>query len=350
MIEVNSYNRRGFLSKAAKSIVTVDVAMLGYSVVPDYLINIEYSTKVKPETDTPLGPLKQVNAGVLNVGYAEVGPSNGTVVILLHGWPYDINSFVGVAPILASAGYRLIIPYLRGYGSTTFLSDETLRNGQQSVFAADIIALMDALQIGKAMVAGFDWGARTACILAAIWPERCKALVSISGYLIGNQQNGKIPLQPKEEFRWWYQFYFATERGRAGYEKNLNGFAKYIWHLASPNWQFEDDEFNRTAASLQNPDHVAIVIHNYRWRLGLVEGESKYNYLEKRLAEAPLIIIPSITIEGDANGAPHPHASSYANKFVGYYSHRLLKNIGHNVPQEAPDAFASAIMDGDKFS
>jgi pimeloyl-ACP methyl ester carboxylesterase len=301
-------------------------------------------------TNTSFGSLKQIDAGVLNVGYAETGPLDGPAVILLHGWPYDIHSYVDVAPRLSKAGYRVIVPYLRGYGTTRFLSSETLRNGQQSVVALDIIALMDALRIEKAILGGYDWGARTADIIAALWPERCKALVSVSGYLIGSQQAGKVPLPPKAELQWWYQYYFATERGRAGYETYRHDFAKLIWQIASPQWNFDDATFDRSAASFDNPDHVSIVIHNYRWRLGLAQGEPKYDDLEKRLAEGPDITVPTITLEGDANGAPHPDASSYAKKFSGRYAHRIIKGgVGHNLPQEAPQAFAQAIVDVDGY-
>ena len=294
--------------------------------------------------------VKQINAGVLNIGYAEEGPANGPVVILLHGWPYDIYSFIDVTPILIAKGYRVIVPYLRGYGSTRFLLNNTPRNGQPSALAADIIALMDALKIDKATVAGFDWGARTADIMAALWPERLNALVSVSGYLIGNQVAGKNPLPPSAELQWWYQFYFATERGKAGYTKYTHDFSKLIWQLASPKWNFDDATFNRSAAALDNPDHVAIVIHNYRWRLGMEKGEAKYNVLEKKLAQLPNISVPTITMEGDANGAPHPDPKHYASKFTGKYEHRLLTGgIGHNLPQEAPEAFAKAIIDADAF-
>jgi len=300
--------------------------------------------------NTSFGPLKQIDAGALNVGYAEAGPANGTAVILLHGWPYDIYSYVDVTPLLAAAGYRVVIPYLRGYGTTSFLSSETVRNGQQSVVAVDIVALMDALKIQKAIIGGFDWGARTANIIAALWPERCKAMVSVSGYLIGSQEAGKIPLPPKAELQWWYQYYFATERGRAGYDKYRHDFSKLIWQLASPKWNFDDATFDRSAASFNNPDHVAIVIHNYRWRLGLAEGEPKYDDLEKRLAQSPVITVPTITLEGDANGAPHPDPSSYAKKFSGKYAQRTIKGgIGHNLPQEAPEAFAKAVIDVDSY-
>jgi pimeloyl-ACP methyl ester carboxylesterase len=270
--------------------------------------------------------------------------------MLLHGWPYDIHSFVDVAPLLAAKGYRVIVPHLRGYGTTRFLSSETVRNGQQSVVAVDIIALMDALKIENATIAGYDWGARTANIIAALWPERCKAMVSVSGYLIGNRESGKIPLPPKAELQWWYQYYFAIERGRAGYDKYRHDFAKLIWQIASPKWAFDDATFDRSAASLDNPDHVGIVIHNYRWRLGLAEGEPKYDDLERRLAEGPVITVPAITLEGDANGAPHPDASSYAKKFSGKYSHRIIKGgVGHNLPQEAPHAFAEAVIEVDGY-
>jgi pimeloyl-ACP methyl ester carboxylesterase len=280
------------------------------------------------------------------VGYAEAGSADRPVVILLHGWPYDIHSFVDVAPMLASAGFRVIVPYVRGYGTTRFLADDTFRNGQPSAVALDTIALMDALKIQKATLAGFDWGARTANIIAALWPERCKALVSVSGYLIGSQESGKMPLPPQAELEWWYQFYFATDRGRAGYDKYRHDFSKLIWRLASPKWKFDDATFDRSAAAFDNPDHVAIVVHNYRWRLGLAEGEPKYDDIERRLAVGPTIAVPTITLEGDANGAPHPEPSAYASKFTGKYSHRLIKGgIGHNLPQEAPQAFAEAVVD-----
>jgi pimeloyl-ACP methyl ester carboxylesterase len=305
---------------------------------------------IKPGTHEALPALKQINAGVLNVGYAEAGPADGPPVVLLHGWPYDIYSFVDVAPLLASAGYRVLIPYLRGYGTTRFLSADTIRNGQPSALAVDLIAFMDALKIDKAILAGFDWGARTADIAAALWPERVKALVSVSGYLIGSVKTGQVPLPPAAELQWWYQFYFATERGRRGYAENRREFAKLIWRLASPQWAFDDATFARSAAAFDNPDHVDIVIHNYRWRLGLAEGEPKFDALEKRLAEFPVITVPTITLEGDANGAPHPDPSSYAKKFSGKYEHRLLTGgIGHNPPQEAPQAFAQAVVDADRL-
>jgi pimeloyl-ACP methyl ester carboxylesterase len=294
--------------------------------------------------------LKQIDAGLLNVGYAEAGPLNGAPVVLLHGWPYDIHSFVDVAPLLAAAGYRVIVPYLRGYGTTRFLSSATFRNGQQSVVALDIIALMDALKIEKPVIGGFDWGARTANIIAALWPERCKAMVSVSGYLVGTPEANKTPLPPQAELDWWYQYYFATERGRIGYEKYRRDFNKLIWQLASPKWAFDDATYARSAAAFDNPDHVAIVIHNYRWRLGLAQGEARYDDLEKRLAEGPVIAVPTITLESDANGAPHPDPSAYAKRFGGRYTHRhITGGIGHNLPQEAPAAFAQAVKDVDRY-
>jgi pimeloyl-ACP methyl ester carboxylesterase len=291
------------------------------------------------------GTVGQIDAGVLNVGYVDAGPSEGPAVVLLHGWPYDIHSYADVVPLLTAAGHRVIVPHLRGYGTTRFLSGETARNGEQAALADDAVALMDALEIENAVVAGFDWGARTANIVAALWPERVGGLVSVSGYLIGSQAAGRVPLPPEAELQWWYQYYFATERGRAGYAEYRNAFAKLIWRTASPKWNFDDATFERSAASFDNPDHVDIVIHNYRWRLGLADGEAKYNELEKRLAGAPVISVPTITLEGDANGAPHPEPSAYAAKFSGAYSHRTIEGgIGHNLPQEAPEAFADAIL------
>jgi pimeloyl-ACP methyl ester carboxylesterase len=302
----------------------------------------------RSSSSSSFGPVKQIDAGVLNVGYVDSGPSDGPAVVLLHGWPYDIRSYADVAPILVSEGYRVIVPYVRGYGTTRFLSDESLRNGEQAALAVDVRALMDALEIEQAVLGGFDWGARTADIVAALWPERCRALVSVSGYLIGSQEAGKVPLPPEAELQWWYQYYFATERGRAGYDKYRHDFARLIWRTASPKWNFDDATFDRSAASFDNPDHVAIAIHNYRWRLGLAEGEAEYDELEKRLAEGPVITVPAITLEGDANGAPHPDPSAYAKKFSGKYSHRTIEGgIGHNLPQEAPEAFARAVIEVD---
>jgi pimeloyl-ACP methyl ester carboxylesterase len=350
MSEKTKYDRRRFLGIAAAGAAGASVGLISSASAQAKKTNAARPTSAKPGTHASFGPLKQIDAGLLNVGYAEAGPADGGPVILLHGWPYDIHSFVDVAPLLASAGYRVIVPYLRGYGTTRFLSTETFRNGQPSVVAVDITALMDALKIDKAVIAGFDWGARTANIIAALWPERCKTMVSVSGYLIGSQESGKMPLPPNAELQWWYQFYFAIERGRIGYDKNRHDFAKLIWKQASPKWNFDDATFERSAQAFNNPDHVDIAIHNYRWRLALAQGEPKYDDLEKRLAESPVITIPTITMEGDANGAPHPDPSSYAKKFSGKYEHRDIKGgIGHNLPQEAPEAFAKAVIDVDRF-
>jgi len=338
--------RRRFFGAIAMTFAAARFGMIGSANAQAIKASAKELPAVKPGTHTSFGPLKQIDAGLLNVGYAEAGPADGPPIILLHGWPYDIYSFVDVATLLAAAGYRVIVPYVRGYGTTRFLSNDTPRNGQQSVVALDVIALMDALKIQKATIGGFDWGARSADIVAALWPERCKALVSVSGYLIGSQAAGKTPLPPEAELQWWYQYYFATDRGRDGYDKYRHGFSKLIWQIASPKWNFDDATFGRTAASFDNPDHVAIVIHNYRWRLGLADGEAKYDDLEKRLTAAPVITVPTITMEGDANGAPHPEPSTYAIKFSGKYSHRTITGgIGHNLPQEAPRAFAEAIID-----
>ena len=344
------HQRRRFFGTAAAAIAAAEFGMIGPAGAEAVKAKSTGLRPVKPGTHTSFASLKQVDAGLLNVGYAEAGPADGPTVILLHGWPYDIYSYVHVTSALASAGYRVIVPHLRGYGTTRFLASETFRNGQPSVLAVDIVALMDAIKIDKATIGGFDWGARTANIMAALWPERCKAMVSVSGYLIGSQEAGKMPLPPKAELEWWYQYYFATERGRAGYEKYRHDFAKLIWQLASPKWKFDDATFDRSAASLNNSDHVSIVVHNYRWRLGLAEGDAKYDDLEKRLAQGPVITVPTITLEGDANGAPHPDASAYAKKFSGKYAHRIIKGgVGHNLPQEAPQAFAKAIMEVDRY-
>jgi pimeloyl-ACP methyl ester carboxylesterase len=300
---------------------------------------------IAPGTNKSFASLKQIDAGLLNVGYAEAGPANGSPVILLHGWPYDIYSYVDVAPLLAAAGCRVIVPYLRGYGPTRFLSADTFRNGQPSVFALDIIALMDALDIQEAVFGGFDWGTRTADIIAALWPRRCKGLVAVSGYGVGTPT--AAPLPPEAEHAWWYEFYFATDQGKAGYDRNRHDFAKLIWRLASPRWNFDDATFDRSAAAFNNPDHVDIVIHNYRWRQGLTKGETKYDYLEARLAPGPAIAVPTISMEGDANGAPHfPDDTLYRKKFSGNYEYRVIRGgIGHNLPQEAPQAFAQAVID-----
>ena len=350
MSEQLNYGRRHFLGAAAVTIAAGPLFMIGSANAKPGKLNPE-NAPAGQGTDVSFDTIKQIDAGVLNIGYAEAGPANGPVVILLHGWPYDINSYTDVTGLLATKGYRVIVPYLRGYGTTKFLSDKTPRNGQQSALAADIIALMDALKIQKAIIGGFDWGARTANIIAALWPERCAALVSVSGYLIGSQQANKAPLPPKAEQAWWYQYYFATERGKLGYSQNTYEFNKLIWQTASPQWHFNDVTYGQSAKSFDNPDHVAIVIHNYRWRLSLADGEAKYDTLEKKLATAPVINVPTITLEGDANGAPHPDPSAYAAKFKGKYTHHTITGgIGHSLPQEAPKAFADAIIEVDSYS
>jgi pimeloyl-ACP methyl ester carboxylesterase len=344
-------SRRNFLTNAAMMLAVSELASVGLVYSPFIENDNKEIMKSNNNESKPSGPIKQIDAGLLNIGYAEFGSSKRSVVILLHGWPYDIHTYADVASLLESAGYRVIVPYLRGYGSTTFLSNKTLRNGQQSALALDVIDLMNALKIEKAIIGGCDWGARTANIVAALWPERCKGMVSVSGYLIGSREANKNPLPPSAELQWWYQYYFATERGRAGYQKYRYDFAKLIWQIASPKWNFNNAVFEQSAASFNNPDHVDIVIHNYRWRLGLADGESKYDDYEKRLAEAPIITVPTITLEGDANGAPHPAENSYAKKFSGKYKHKTITGgIGHNLPQEAPKAFADAIIEVDSYS
>jgi pimeloyl-ACP methyl ester carboxylesterase len=346
--DVIDHGRRQFWVHGAMAAAAVQLGMAGCGGVTGSRFGTRDANKVKPERIMPFEPLNRIDAGVLNVGYVDTGPPGGPAVILLHGWPYDIYSYADTAPLLASKGYRVIVPYLRGYGSTRFLSTDAFRNGQPSALAHDVIDLMDALNIQNAIIGGFDWGARSANIVAALWPQRCKGLVSVSGYLIGSQQAGKKPLPPEAEYQWWYQFYFATERGRAGYDKYRREFAKLIWRIASPKWNFDDATFDRSAPAFDNPDHVNIVIHNYRWRLGLAEGETKFDDLDKRLAESPNIAVPTITLEGDANGAPHPEPSAYAKKFTGKYAHRTIHGgVGHNLPQEAAEAFAQAIVDVD---
>ena len=343
------FDRRHFLSNAVITLAATQLGTFDFASAKSKDIKTANTGTDKPGGGSSFGPLKQIDAGLLNVGYAEDGPANGPVVILLHGWPYDINSFIDVAPLLAKNSYRVIVPYLRGYGTTRFLSSTTMRNGQQSAVASDIIALMDALNIQKAIVAGFDWGARTAAVMAALWPERCKAIVSVSGYLVSNPAIAKdTPFPPKAALAFWYQYYFATDLGRAGYVKYLHDFNKLIWQTASPKWNFDDATFDRSAAAFNNPDHVDIVIHNYRWRIGLAEGEHKYDDLEKRLAATQSIPVPAINLEGDSNGAIHADSSTYRNRFSGKYEYRLITGgIGHNLPQEAPDAFAKAIIDVD---
>ena len=347
--EIDS-DRRRFFGAAAMALAAAQLEVSAVAKAQTGTTKASQPAAAKGAVSTAFAALKQVDAGLLRVGYAEAGRADAPPVLLLHGWPYDIHSFLEVAPLLAAAGYRVIVPYLRGYGSTRFLSSTTLRNGQPAALARDVVDLMDALKLQKATIAGFDWGGRSADLVAALWPERCKALVSVSGYLIGSQEAGKVPLPPKAEYQWWYQYYFATDRGLKGYDKYRNDFAKLIWQLASPKWNFDDATFDRSAAAFDNPDHVAIVIHNYRWRLGLAEGEARYEELEKRLATAPSIGVPTITLEGDANGAPHPEPESYAKKFTGKYQHRTISGgIGHNLPQEAPQAFVQAIRDVERL-
>ena len=338
------------MGKTALALAAAQFGMLGSAKAETASSKPSTLPPAKAGAHTSFTSIRQIKAGVLDVGYAEAGPADGPAVFLLHGWPYDIHSFVDVAPLLASRGYRVIVPYLRGYGSTRFLSQDTMRNGQPTAVATDIIALMDALNIRQATITGFDWGARTADVIAVLWPDRCKGLVSVSGYLIGSQKAGAMPLPPEAELQWWYQFYFATDRGQAGYEKYTHDFAKLIWRQASPQWKFDDATFERSAVAFDNPDHVAITVHNYRWRQGLATGEAKYDGLEQRLASAPTIGVPTITMEGDANGAPHPPASAYAGKFTGKYEHRTIKGgVGHNLPQEAPQAFAQTVIDVDRM-
>jgi pimeloyl-ACP methyl ester carboxylesterase len=350
MSEGIDQRRRRLTHMAAWAFVAGQLDMARPAVAQAAASNAASLPLIKPGTHSSFTSLKQINAGVLNVGFAEAGPADGPPVVLLHGWPYDIHSFVDVAPTLASRGYRVLVPYLRGYGSTRFLSDRTMRNGEPAAMAVDIISLMDALNVQKAILAGFDWGARTADIIAVLWPDRCKGLVSVSGYLISSQEAGKMPLPPESELVWWYQFYFATERGRAGYEKYTHDFAKLIWKQASPKWNFDEATFERSAKAFTNPDHVSITIHNYRWRQALAAGEAKYADLEQRLASSPPITVPTITMEGDANGAFHVPPGAYAAKFTGKYEHRTITGgIGHNLPQEAPQAFAQAVIDVDRF-
>jgi pimeloyl-ACP methyl ester carboxylesterase len=351
MSEQINRDRRRLLGTAAMTLAAAPLIGIGTAAAQSGTGKLASVPPIRPGSNTSFSALKQIKAGLLNVGYAESGPADGPVVILLHGWPYDIYSFVDVAPLLASVGYRVLVPYVRGYGTTRFLSPATFRNGQTAAVALDLIDFMDALKIQKAILAGFDWGGRTADVIAALWPERCNGLVSVSGYLISSPEGNKAPLPPKAELEWWYQYYFATDRGRAGYTEYRHDFSKLIWQLASPKWNFDDATFDRTAAAFNNPDHVAIVIHNYRFRLDLAAGETKYDHLEKRLSELPVINVPAITLEGDANGAPHAGPEAYRMKFSGEYAHRTITGgIGHNLPQEAPQAFAQAVVDVDGFA
>ena len=351
MSDKNKLGRRRFLSAAAIGVAAGPLAMLGSAKAQPAKSGSTFVRAAVSGKLSSYGPLKQINAGLLNVGYAESGPADGPAVVLLHGWPYDIYSYVDVSAILAAKGYRVIVPFLRGYGTTRFLAGETMRNAQQSAVALDIIALMDALKIQTATVGGFDWGARTADVMASLWPERCKAIVSVGGYLISTPEGNQVPWPPEPAFLFWYQYYFATPVGKAGYAKYVNEFNKFIWHQASPKWSFDDATYGRTAASFKNPDHVDIVMHDYRWRLGLAEGEHKYDDLEKRLAALAPITVPTITMEGDSNGAIHAPGTAYRNKFSGKYDYRLITGgVGHNLPQEAPQAFAQAVIDVTGFA
>ncbi|MEO9229726.1 MAG: alpha/beta hydrolase [Devosia sp.] len=341
---------RRFGGLSLLKLVVVHLGILGAAGLQTIPQALAEATATAPVGNVTLGPPKHVTAGVLDVAYAEVGPTEGPVVILLHGWPYDIHSYDEVAPALAAKGYRVLVPYARGFGDTHFLSAKAVRNAEPAALAQDVLDFMDALRIKSAVLGGFDWGARSADIVAAVWPRRVKALVTVSGYLIGSQESGTHPLPPKGEMQWWYLFYFATERGRLGYEANRHAFAKLIWQLASPQWKFDDATFERSARALDNPDQVAIVIHNYRWRLGLAKGEMKYAALEQRLAALPSISVPTIAMEGDANGAPHPLEAAYAKRFTGKYEYRLIEGgVGHDLPQENPQAFIQAVIDVDHF-
>jgi pimeloyl-ACP methyl ester carboxylesterase len=346
MIRPDICDRRDFLGRGAMAIAAAQLGLWSESAAALAKAANPTVPSIRPGLHTSFASFKQVDAGMLSIGFAEEGPSDGPAVILLHGWPYDIHSYVDVVPPLAAAGYRVIVPYSRGFGTTRFLSRGAFRNAQQSAVARDVVALMDALKIKSAIVGGYDWGARTAAIVAALWPERCKALVAVSGYLITNLQANTRPLPPIAELGWWYQYYFATPRGRRGYSENRREFARLIWKSSSPKWDFDEATFERTAAAFDNEDHVAIVIHNYRWRLSLAKGESKYEPLEAKLSEAPVIGVPTLTIGSDFDGAA-ASGDGYRKQFSGPYAHRILPGIGHNVPQEAPAAFAQAIVDAD---
>ena len=351
MSEQINHERRHFLRNTAITIAAAQLGIIGAATAESIKTKPAEVPPVTSGAHTSFASIKQINAGVLDIGYAEAGPAGGPAAVLLHGWPYDIHSYVDVAPLLASVGYRVIVPYLRGHGTTRFLSPTTFRNAQQAVVALDIIALMDALKIERATIAGYDWGARTADIMAALWPERCKAIISCNGYLITNREANKLPLPPRAEWAWWYQYYFSTGRGRAGYDKYRYAFNELIWRNNSPKWDFDEATFNRSAIAFDNPDYVAIVIHNYRWRLGLAKGDPKYDGLENQLAAGPIISVPAITLDGESNGiAPPTDGSSYRKKFSGKYSHQIVKGTaGHNLPQEAPQAFAQAVVEVDGY-
>ncbi|WP_268800877.1 alpha/beta fold hydrolase [Pseudomonas huanghezhanensis] len=351
MPEYINQHRRRFLATATIAVAALELGMTGEASAKVASTASTETPTIKPGSHTTLGDIKQIDAGLLNIGYAEMGPAQGTAVVLLHGWPYDIHSFVDVAPMLAAKGYRVIVPHMRGHGSTRFLSDATVRNGQQAAVAQDIVALMDALNIDKAILGGFDWGARTANIIAALWPERCKAMVSVNGYLISNPERSKMPLSPLAEQAGWYQFYLATERGQAGLDANRRELANLIWKAHSPKWSFGKATFDRTADSFENPDYVAIVTHTYRWRLSLAPGEAQYDEIEQRLASTPVITVPTITLDGDADGiSPATDGRVHANMFSGKRVHRIIAGVGHDLPQEAPQDFVDAVVDVDGYA
>ena len=293
-----------------------------------------------------LEPLRHADAGVLDVAYYEEGPADGPVVMLLHGFPYDIHSYVDVAPRLAAQGCRIIVPYLRGYGPTGFRDPATPRSGEQAAIAADLMALMDALSVKRAVFAGYDWGGRAACVAAALFPDRCIGLVSVNGYLIQDIARAMVPVRPEREVPLWYQYYFQLERGRAGLTANRRGIARILWQQWSPNWHFDDATFERTAAAHDNPDYVDVVIHSYRHRFGLADGDPQYAGLQRRLAALPLIPVPTITLDGDGDGvAPATDGTASAAKFSGRRTHHVIPRAGHNLPQEEPEAFAGAVME-----
>lgn len=339
---ISTPGRRQFLGVAgAAAALAVGASQLG---------SLPKAAARSAPVSTSFGPVRQIDAGVLNVGYVEAGPADGTPVILMHGFPYDIHSYVEVVPLLAATGYRVIVPYFRGYGTTTFRSHKTPRDVDQAVFALDILALMDALGIRKPILAGFDWGSRTGDIIAAVWPHRCRALVSTSGYLITNLAANRLPLPAKAEWAWWYQYYFATERGELGLTQNRHDLGELIWRFNSPTWSFSDATYAQTAAAFENPDYVSIVIGNYRWRQSLAPNEPRYAGIEKRLQKAPAIGVPTITLDGaDDPFTPAGDGAAYRAKFTGRYEHRTLP-VGHNVPQEAPQAFADAVIRVDSFT
>jgi len=293
-----------------------------------------------------LEPIRRVEAGVLDIAYHEAGPADGPVAMLLHGYPYDIHSYVDVAPQLAAKGVRAIVPYLRGYGATRFRDAATPRSGEQAAIGADLIALMDALGIRRAVFAGYDWGGRAACVGAALWPERCAGLVSVNGYLIQDIAKALLPAAPDREVAFWYQWYFQTERGRAGLAANRRAITKILWQQWSPNWRFDEATLERTSLAHDNPDFVDVVIHSYRQRYGLAASDPRYADIQRRLDALPPIKVPSITLDGDADGViPATDGRAGAAKFAGPRTHRVIPRAGHNLPQEEPEAFAAAVME-----